>query len=50
MASLCKSHKSQGQNMCPDEEKGCSARDLVKVKSCRGEDLLSNGIKHVMIG
>ena len=36
--------------MCPDEEKGCSARDLVKVKSCRGENLLSNDIKYVMIG
>ena len=36
--------------MCPDEEKGCSARDLVKVESGRGENLLSNDIKHVMIG
>ena len=35
---------------CPDEEKGCSARDLVKVGSCRGENLLSNDIKYVMIG
>ena len=35
--------------MCPDEEKGCSARDLVTVKSCRGENLLSNDIKYVMI-
>ena len=37
-------------HMCPDEEKGCSARDLVKVESCRGENLLSNYIKYVMIG
>ena len=36
--------------MCPDEEKGCSARVLVKVVSCRGGDLLSNDIKYVMIG
>ena len=35
---------------CPDEEKGCSARDLVIIESCRAEDLLSNGIKYVMIG
>ena len=35
--------------MCPDKEKGCSARVLVKVVSCRGEDLLSNDIKYVMI-
>ena len=36
--------------MCPDEEKGCSARDLVIIDSCRAEDLLSNDIKYVMIG
>ena len=29
----------------PDEEKGCSARDLVKYGSCRAENLLSNDIK-----
>ena len=34
---------------CLDEEKGCSARDLVKVESCRAEHLLSNDIKYVMI-
>ena len=34
--------------MCPDEEKGCSARDLVKVESCRGENLLSNDIKYII--
>ena len=39
-----------GMNMCHDEEKGCSAQDLVKVESCRGENLLSNDIKYVMIG
>ena len=38
------------ENLCPDEEKGCSARDLLKVESCRRENLLSNDIKHVMIG
>ena len=37
-------------NMCPDEEKGCSARDLMNVESCRAENLLSNDIKYVMIG
>ena len=36
--------------MYPDEEKECSARDLVKVEYCRGENLLSNDIKYVMIG
>ena len=36
--------------MSPDEEKGCSTRDLGKVGSCRAEDLLSNDIKYVMIG
>ena len=35
---------------CPDEEKGCSARDLVKVGSCRAEHLLSKDIKYVIIG
>ena len=35
-------------NNCPDEEKGCSAKDLVKIESCRVENLLSNGIKYVM--
>ena len=29
--------------MCPNEEKGCSAWDLV---SCRAENLLSNDIKY----
>ena len=28
--------------MCPDEEKGCSARDLVIIESCKAENLLSN--------
>ena len=37
-------------HMCPDEEKGCSARDLVIIDSCKAEDLLSNDIKYVMIG
>ena len=36
--------------MCPDKEKGCSARNLVIVDSCRPENLLSNDIKYVMIG
>ena len=36
--------------MCPDEEKGCSARDLLMIESCRAENLLSNDIKCVMIG
>ena len=36
--------------MCPDEEKGWSARDLVILDSCRAEHLLSNDIKYVMIG
>ena len=36
--------------MCPNEEKWCSAQDLGKVESCRGETLLSNDIKYVMIG
>ena len=36
--------------MCPDEEKGCSARDLLNDKSCRAENVLSNDINHVMIG
>ena len=36
--------------MCPDEEKGCSARDLLKHESCRAEDLLSNDIRYVNIG
>ena len=38
--------------MCPDEEKGCSARELMKVASCRTENLLSNDIRYtyVMIG
>ena len=35
---------------CPDEEKGCSAQDLVKDESFRAENLLSNDIKYVMIG
>ena len=26
--------------MCPDEEKGCSARDWVIIVSCRAENLL----------
>ena len=32
------------ENMCTDEEKGCSVQDLVKVESCRAESLLSNDI------
>ena len=36
-------------NMCPDEEKCCSARNLVITESRRGENLLSNDIKYVMI-
>ena len=36
--------------LCPDEKKGCSARDLVKVESCRAQYFLSNDIKYVMIG
>ena len=38
------------RELCPDEEKGCSARDLVIIESCRAENLLSNYIKYVMIG
>ena len=38
------------KNTCPDEEKGCSARDLAITESCRAENLLSNDIKYVMIG
>ena len=38
------------KSKCPGEEKGCSARDLVIIESCRAEDLLSNDIKYVMIG
>ena len=34
---------------CLIKEKGCSARDLVKVKSCRGENLLLNDIKYDLI-
>ena len=37
-------------HLCPDEEKGCSARDFVIFESCRAENLLSNDIKYVMIG
>ena len=37
-------------HMCPDEEKGCSARDLVILECCRAENLLSNDIKYVMNG
>ena len=36
--------------VCPDEEKGCSARDLVTVESCRAGNLLSNDIKYVIMG
>ena len=36
--------------VCPDEEEGCSARDLVIFESCRAENLLSNDIKYVIIG
>ena len=36
--------------MCPDEEKGCSAQDLVRTEPCRGDNLLSNDIRYVMIG
>ena len=35
--------------VCPDEEKGCSARDLVIVEPCGAVNLLSNDIKFVMI-
>ena len=35
--------------MCTDEEKGCSMRDLIKVKSFSAKRLLSNDIKYVMI-
>ena len=35
---------------CPDEEKGCSARDLLKDESCKAEALPSNDIKYVKIG
>ena len=41
---------SNNSHLCPDEEKGCSAWDLVKVESCTVENLLSNDIKYVMIG
>ena len=37
-------------NLCPDEEKWCSARDLLIIESCRAEKLLSNDLKYVMIG
>ena len=36
--------------MCPKEEIGCSTLDLVIIKSCRAENVLSNDIKYVMIG
>ena len=35
--------------VCPDDDKGCSVRDLVITESCREENLLSNDIKYVMI-
>ena len=35
-------------DLCPDEEKRCSARDLVIIESCSAERLLSNDIKYVM--
>ena len=34
--------------VCPDEEKGCSARNLVIIDSCRTENLLSNDIKSML--
>ena len=34
--------------MCPDEEKGCSARVLVMIESCRAGNVLSNDIKYVI--
>ena len=37
-------------NLCPDQEKGCSVRDLVIIESCKAESLLSNDITYVMIG
>ena len=36
--------------MCPDERKGCSVWNLLIIKTCRAEHLLSNYIKYVMIG
>ena len=36
--------------VCPEEEKGCSARDSVIFDSCRADNLVSNDIKYVMIG
>ena len=35
---------------CPAEEKGCSARDLLKDESCRAGNLLSNDIRYDRIG
>ena len=40
--------KSLLKRMCPDEETGCSARDLVMIESCRAENLLYSDIKYVM--
>ena len=49
--ATCKSFRiTIFHNLCPDEEKGCSARDLMIIESCRAENLLSNDIKYVMIG
>ena len=42
--------REQNQYVCPDEEKGCSAQDLVIIECCRADNLLSNDIKYVMIG
>ena len=36
--------------MCPADEKGCSALDLLRDESCRPENLLSNVIRYVKIG
>ena len=34
-----------GSYMCPNGEKACSARDLVKIECGRAENLLANDIK-----
>ena len=36
--------------VCPDEEKGCSTRDLLTNESYREDNLLSNDIKYDRIG
>ena len=42
-------HDEVNNIVCPDEEKGCSARDLMIIWYCGAENSLSNDIKYVMI-